>query len=142
MFSIIASLGFITDEYLIFEYVCDYPEGGPKFYGFPFVQETDATWVNSMSGEIYLLGFLGNLIFWALIIRGIVFIASKLKRKIIKRVIGIFAWLIFTWSLFISFVNFNAVDWRIEFTHDNFKMNYYQSDIECKRNFFLIKKYN
>ncbi|WAC03055.1 hypothetical protein N7U66_05350 [Lacinutrix neustonica] len=49
IFTIITALGFVTDECLIFEYVCDYPERGPKFYGFPFIQETDTTWVFSMS---------------------------------------------------------------------------------------------
>jgi energy-coupling factor transporter transmembrane protein EcfT len=94
-----------------------------------------------MSGDIYLIGFLGNLIFWAIIIGGIVFFVDKIKGKLTKRIIGIFGWLIIAWSLFISFVYFAAVDWRLEFTHDNFKINYYQSDIDCERNFLLIKKY-
>lgn len=141
IFSIIIAFGFIMDEYLTFEYICDYPERGPKFYGFPFVQETDTTWIFSMSGEIYLFGFLGNLVFWTIIIGGIALLLDKIKRKLTKKIFKIFGWLIFAWSLFISFVNLAAVDWRLEFTHDNFKMNYYQSDIDCKRNFLLIKKY-
>ena len=141
IFTIITALGFVTDECLIFEYVCDYPERGPKFYGFPFVQETDTTWIFSMSGEIYLFGFLGNLIFWTIIIGGIVFLLDKIKGKLIKKIIGIFGLLILVWSLFISFVYFGAIDWRLEFTHDNFKMDYYQSDINCERNFLLIKTY-
>ncbi|PHS62797.1 MAG: hypothetical protein COB12_10290 [Flavobacterium sp.] len=141
IFSIITALGFITDEYLTFEYVCDYPERGPKFYGFPFVQQTDSTWIFSMSGDIYLFGFLGNLIFWTIIIGGIVLLVNIIEGKWTKKIIGIFGWLIFVWSLFISFVHFAAVDWRLEFTHDNFKNNYYQSVIDCERNFIMIKKY-
>ena len=140
IFSIIIALGFITDECLTFEYVCDYTELGPKFYGFPFVQETDRTWVFSMSGEIYLFGFLGNLVFWTLIFSGIVLLLGKIKGKLTKKIIGIFGWLILAWSLFISFVYFGAVYWRLEFTHDNFKMNYYQTDIDCERKFLMIKK--
>jgi len=134
------ALGFVTDQCLTFEYVCEYPEYGPKFYGFPFVQETDKTWVFSMSGEIYLFGFLGNLVFWTLIIGGIVLLLEKIKEKLTKKIIGIFGWLILAWSLFISVVYFGAVDWRLEFTHDNFKMNYYQTDIDCERKFLMIKK--
>lgn len=142
IFPLITALGFITDELLIFEYVCDYPELGPKFYGFPFVQETNTSWIFSMSGDVYLIGFLGNLLFWTIIIGGVIFFVAKIKGKLIKRIIGIFGWLIIAWSLFISFVYFTSVDWRLEFTHDNFKINYYQSDIDCERNFLLIKKYN
>lgn len=53
-----------SSKIVTFEYVCDYPERRPKFYGFPFVQETDSTLVNSMSGDLYILGFLGNFMFW------------------------------------------------------------------------------
>lgn len=137
--SIIVALGCITDDYLIFEYACDYPEHGPKFYGFPFAQETNSTWVFSMSGEIYLLGFLGNLIFWTVIITGLVFLVSKLNGRLVKKITKLLGWLIIAWSLFISFVYFAAIDWRVEFTHDDFKINYYQSDIDCKRQFFLKK---
>ena len=36
---------------------------GPRFYGFPFVQQTNLSWGGTMSGEIYLLGILGNILF-------------------------------------------------------------------------------
>lgn len=135
IFTIIVALGIITDEFLIFEYTCDYPEYGPQFYGFPFVQETSTTWVNSMSGEIYLLGFIGNLIFWAIIIGLIIFFFRNTKSKLIL----LFAYLAISWSLFVSFAYFIAIDWRLEFTHDNFKLDYYQSEIDCDREIIFSK---
>lgn len=139
IFSIITALGLITDEFLTFEYVCNYPEYGPKFYGFPFVQETNTTWVFSMSGEIYLFGFLGNLIFWTIIIRGIILLLNKIKVKLMQKIIGVFGLLILAWSLFISLIYFAAIDWRLKYTHDNFKINYYQYNIDCERNLLLIQ---
>lgn len=78
MFSVIMAITITSSKIITFEYVCDYSEKGPKFYGFPFIQETGSTWVNSMSGEIYVLGFLGNLLFWLAIIGSLFFILSKI----------------------------------------------------------------
>lgn len=141
LFSIIASLGFICDEMLTFEYVCDYPELGPRFYGFPFIQETNSSWVFSMSGDIYILGFIGNFIFWALLFFGVTLFFKNLKNRFLNILIKIVGWTVVTWSVFVAFLYFGAIDWRFEFTHDNFKMNYYEHDIKCDRN-FIFSKYN
>ncbi len=90
-----------------------------------------------MSGEIYLLGFIGNVLFWAILIIGIISLLNNIKKKSLKKVMYIFGWLIFAWSSLMIFMNFTMVDWKIKLTHNNFKMNYYQSDIDCKRRFIL-----
>ncbi len=133
---IVLSLGMITDDFLVFEYTCNYPELGPKFYGFPFVQETNTTWVNSMSGEIYILGFIGNLIIWTLIF-GIVF--QLLKR--IRNSIGfkVFVTVLMLYALFFSCVYFSIIDWRFSYSHDDFKVHYYQSKPDCKPIFKFLK---
>jgi hypothetical protein len=138
-FSIIASLGFISDEMLTFEYICDYPEMGPRFYGFPFIQETNASWIFSMSGDIYLIGFTGNLVLWAIIFFGVTLFLKKIKNKFLNKFFMIFGWCIVVLSVFITFINFAAIDWRLELTHDNFKMNYYENNINCERSFILSK---
>ncbi|SNR16424.1 hypothetical protein [Tenacibaculum jejuense] len=132
VFSIILSLGMITDDFLIFEYICDYPELGPRFYGFPFVQETNTTWVNSMSGEIYLFGFLGNFIFWIVLFRILIQLFIKLKQTVIIKLIQV---LVSVLSLFYTYAYFLAIDWRLSLTHDNFKLHYYQSEPSCKKIF-------
>ncbi|WP_298489013.1 hypothetical protein [uncultured Maribacter sp.] len=139
IFSIITALGCITDEFFTFKYVCDYPEHGPEFYGFPFVQETNTSWIFSMSGEIYLFGFLGNLVLWTLFIFILVVCLHKIKGKLAQKIIPVFGWLIMAWSILVSFVYFGAIDWRLKYTHDDFKINYYQSYIACEREFLWIK---
>jgi hypothetical protein len=126
---------------LTFEYVCDYPELGPRFYGFPFIQETNSSWVFSMSGDIYILGFIGNFIFWALFFFGLTLFLKKVKNRFLNILIKILGWSVVVWSVFVAFLYFGAIDWRFEFTHDNFKMNYYEQDIKCDRS-FIFSKYN
>jgi len=139
IFSLITALGCITDEYFTFQYVCDYPEHGPEFYGFPFVQETSTSWIFSLSGEIYLIGFFGNLVLCTLLIFILVLCLSKIKGKLAQKIILVFGWLIIAWSILVSFVYFGAIDWRLNYTHDDFKINYYQSHIVCEREFLWIK---
>ena len=136
-FSIITALGFISGNYITFEYVCNYPERGPKFYGFPFVQQTDTTWVFSMSGELYVFGFLGNLIFWGFIIGAIAWFLDTIKEQFVKKMMGVFGWIVVVAALLNSYVNLAAIDWRLKLSHDNFKMNYYQTDIPCERHLVI-----
>lgn len=137
--ALILALGMITDDWLTFEFICDYKEYGPRFYGFPFVQETNTSWVNSMSGEIYLFGFLGNLLFWTFIFYVIILIINRIKNKIIVKLCNGISLVFVLIALLNSFVYFSVIDWRLEKTHDNFKLNYYTSDIKCERKFKLFK---
>ena len=136
IYSIILALGILTIDFFKFEYICDYPEIGPTFYGFPFVQETNRTWVNSMSGEIYILGFLGNLLLWTLFFRVIFQFFKRFQNKVTFKVIRL---LLVVFCLFNVHMYFSIIDWRFSYSHNNFKLNYYQSEPYCKRIFKLYK---
>lgn len=142
LFLVILAIVFTSSNIVTFEYLCDYPERGPKFYGFPSVQQADTSWVNSMSGEIYVLGFLGNLLFWMAIVGSAFFMLSKVKQVLTKAIINVLVCLFFVLSMYFSLLNFTMVDWNLKWTHHNFKIGYYKSEIVCKRNvvlFFLTK---
>jgi hypothetical protein len=133
LFALIFGVGLTFSDIVAFEYVCDYPELGPKFYGFPFVYRTSTTWVNSMSGDLYLQGIISDTIFWFIIVYVLILGLKKLKNIKIKRVLRVIGLLIFGFSLFLTIISFLAIDWRLEISHDNFKINYYLNEIECNR---------
>lgn len=139
LFSVTTALGIVTSGLFTYEYVCDFPEAGPKFYGFPFVQRTDTTWIFSMSGDIYLFGFLLNVAFWSGIIYLLGWAISPIKNPIIARTRTVLGWAVFGIMLLLSIQNLTIIDWRIKLHHDNFKMHYYQHDIECERHFYWIR---
>nr|WP_299035114.1 hypothetical protein [uncultured Tenacibaculum sp.] len=136
LFSIITALGCITDTHLMFEYVCTSLEPSPKYYGFPFVQEADTTCYSSLTGEIYIYGFLGNWLVSAIIIYVIVnFIITNqsFMTTLIKGFVCI-------WALFTAFVYFVVTDWKIHPTHNNFKTVYHLTNGDCKMQFLYYKK--
>ena len=135
---VLFAFGFVFGEPIVFEYIPLYPEGemGPEYFGFPFIYRTDTTWVNSMSGEIYLKGLLGNLIFWG----GIILIASfgidKLKGKFKKA----------TQILTISFgalvcliaLTSTAIDWRFHFDHNDMKGDYFINELDYNKELHMF----
>ena len=134
LISLVFALGLTLSDLIAFEYICEYGELGPTFYGFPFVYRTNTTWVNSMSGEIYLTGLLLNTLFWFIITIGLVFLFKKIKNIVAKKILKIGGWAFFGFIVFLGLLSILAIDWRLEISHDDFKMNYYTTDIECKRN--------
>ncbi len=129
----------IISNFITFHYVCDYPEYGPSFYGFPFVQQTNSTWVNSFSGNLYLSGMMGNLIIWSLVFYMLLSLINDVLGRKIKKALFLLGLLGFVTSIiYISFY-FEAYDWRIQWSHDNFKIDYFSDTIQCKRTFYFFK---
>ncbi len=133
IFSVIIALGIISSKLIAFEYICEYPEVGPKFYGFPFVQQTNTSWIFSMSGDIYLVGFLGNLMFWSILICLLSLPLNNVKKTSLKKGITIVGYVMICCALLVSYINFAAIDWRIKRSHDDFKIDYYTTQIDCER---------
>ncbi|MFT6334778.1 MAG: hypothetical protein ACJATI_001524 [Halioglobus sp.] len=109
--------------------ICFYPEHGPNFYGFPMIYRTNTTWVNTGSGNIYVVGLFINSIFWG----GLSYVISNSIRKLINSrsvKIGITITLLLS-TIFNCFI-FSCFDLSFKFHHTS-KMNYYQQDIECER---------
>ena len=133
--SVIIALGIVSTNVIYFEYTCDVDESWPQFLGFPFVQSTDSSWGFSMSGDIFILGLLGNICFWTLIIYVIfgVFNLVSEKYKLSLFVGRVLVLLLVIYSLFFSFGHFVFIDWRLNWNHNNFKLHYYESDLDCKR---------
>ncbi len=117
-------------ELVTFYKVCEYPEHGPDYYGFPMIYRTNMTWVNTGSGIIFILNWIVNIIFWIAISIGLWnFIKKILKLKmefpkpIMLAIIGITA--------VIQLINMDVLDLKYELVHD-VKMNYYQQEINCE----------
>ena len=138
-YAIIIALGIVCSDTIYFEYECNADERWPRFLGFPFVQSTDTTWVFSMSGELFLFGFLGNIIVWAALLVVIFYFLTKLKFKRSKIIGTILLSIVLVISMFIFIVYFSVVDWRLKWHHDNFKLNYYQKNLECKKTLNIFK---
>ncbi|NER16020.1 hypothetical protein [Spongiivirga citrea] len=132
LFSLITAFGLICYQPIRFKYACDFKEHGPEFYGFPFVQET-GTWVSSFSGILYLSGFLGNLAFWFVLVYSLVYFIKKTNNRIVNNIKSILVYSIILISIFYGYLHFDVFIWDIEWSHDNFKMNYFQEDVECER---------
>ena len=141
IFSVIVSIGIVTINIPTFEYIPDYPHGemGPEFYGFPFIRSTDTTWVNTGSGEIYLIGFIGNIIFWSFLCMTVIYFTEKIKRPIIKIIINSSGVVLVILSVMISILYYSAIEWRIKLDHDSMKNEYFIDDLEYERNFYWIK---
>ena len=136
--SIVVAVGIVFSNIIYFEYSCITDEKWPKFRGFPFVQSTGESWLFSMSGDLFLKGLFGNVFFWALII---FFSVSLIKNwtlgkyNIAKWIVSI---LIILLALFITTISIIAIDWRLNWNHDNFKLDYYKIELDCERSFHFF----
>lgn len=136
--SLCIAVGFTLTNFITFKYICNADEYWATFKGFPFVQSTDGPWVNSMSGELFIKGLLGNILFWTFLFYGLIYLFLTIKHKIYSVVTkGIFVVLCIL-SLVIIYFEITVFEWRLEWDHENFKMNYYQQDLDCKRSFHFF----
>ncbi len=132
LWSLFFSPALVFLELISFRYTCQYEDGGPDFYGFPFIYRTSNVWVNSLSGEFYVLGCIGNMLFWTVILFALMTGIKRLKipiHKLTSRVWGVFLLL---FGFCIVYSTLSIVDWRYQWQHD-FKMDYYSDDIICNR---------
>ena len=132
------SLGFTILNFVRFEYSCKTDELWPKFYGFPFVQWTDTTWVNSMSGDFFLKGFLCNVLFWFAFFYLVIHLLNSIQHKIFKKIINTIIIFLCLFSLIIIYFEFTVFDWRFNWDHNNFKLDYYQEELDCVRTFHFF----
>lgn len=145
IFITLFALYFPLLDFITLHRKCDWlGDYGPEFYGFPFVYRTGIPWVNSMSGEFYGLGYLGNVLFYllfsVLIIRllKIVLINPKLKNllsKALKATIILLGIL----TIFSTFV----IDWNFKWTdgrHEFEKAAQKEMECNCKLEFFSTGK--
>lgn len=124
------AFGFVFGEPIVLEYNPLYPVGemGPEYFGFPFIYRTDTTWVNSMSGEIYLKGLIVNFIFWVIVILITVFCIDKLNGRF-KKVTQIF---FISFGLFVCLIALTntVIDWKLHFDHNNMKGDYFINELD------------
>lgn len=93
-----------------------------------------------MSGEIYFFGLLGNLLIWTVVVRLFIYFLDKMSNTWLKKSLKLLGWIIFIASMLSSYVYFDAIDWRLKWTHDNFKLDYYQTEIDCERKLIFFSK--
>jgi len=134
------SISLTLSDIVTFRFECDFPGGtGPQFYGFPFIYRTEIPWVNSLSGNFYFSGFIGNLIFnfalvfFALKLMKRLKLKSKIKKVFIKLLYSITAILLVIASLKVL-----IIEWRFEWK-DNFYENYGGKAPECDRHPEILK---
>ncbi len=129
------AVGFTLTNLVTFKYVCVTDERWPKFLGFPFVQSTDSTWVFSMSGDLFIKGFIANILFWSLVFYGLIHLLDSVKHRVYRIFAKSTIVLLCLLSLVVIYFESTVFNWNLQWDHDNFKMNYYQEDLDCKQTF-------
>jgi hypothetical protein len=117
-------------ELVTIKKICEYPEHGPYYYGFPLIYRTNMTWVNTGSGIIFTLNWIINIIFWLVVSIGLWNITRKilkLKKEFPKAIMLIIIGI----TIVLQIIEMKALDLRYELVHD-VKMNYYQQEINCE----------
>ncbi|MEM5538206.1 hypothetical protein [Olleya sp. AS48] len=137
--SLCIAVGFTLTDSISYKYVCKTDENWPSFLGFPFIQSTDRSWVFSMSGDLFIKGFIGNILFWSLLFYGVIYLLSIAKHKVYKIISKSVITIFCIFSLVFIYFEITVFDWRLEWDHDNFKMNYYIQDLDCEKTFEFFK---
>ena len=121
-------------DLVTFRHTCDFKgDMGPEFYGLPFIYRTEIPWVNSFSGEFYILGYFGNVFFHCLCLFLLRWILNIFKLTgIIKKTwnviwIGTSVMLIIYATMF-----FSIMEWRFEWTKSEI-MNYANQSSSCTK---------
>lgn len=128
------SLGLVFSELLVFEYVPLYNgEGGPEYFGFPFIYRTDTTWPYSMSAELYLKGLIGDFLFWYLILYVLSYLLLKINKVNLRRVILIVSLIIGVFNALIGFGRYLMIDWEIKLDHNEMKRDFFIKELDYKR---------
>ena len=133
--SLCIAVGFTLTNSISYKYVCKTDERWPDFLGFPFVQSTDRSWIFSMSGDLFIRGFIGNILFWGLFFYGVIYLLGIAKHKVCKIISKSVITIFCIFSLVFIYFEITVFDWRLEWDHDNFKMNYYIQDLDCEKTF-------
>ncbi len=138
IFSLLVAPSLIFLDLIVFKYTCVYGDGGPDFYGFPFIYRTDTSWGNSLSGELYILGFILNTLFWAFIIYLLTVPLKYILVPFRSIFVNILATLVLLFSFFIVLSNIMVIDWRYK-THHDVTMDYYPDDVVCKKELWFFE---
>ena len=132
------AIGFTLPHFITFKYECFTDERWPFFYGFPFVQSTDGSWVFSMSGNLFVKGFVGNVLFYSVFIYGLVYLLDTIKHRVFKIFGKTIIVALCAMALLIIYFEIFVFNWTLHWDHDNFKMYYYQHDLDCQRTFKFL----
>ncbi|WP_272022957.1 hypothetical protein [Olleya namhaensis] len=133
--SLCIAVGFTLTNSISYKYACKTDERWPDFLGFPFVQSTDGSWIFSMSGDLFIKGFIGNILFWGLFFYGVIYLLGIAKHRVYKIIFKSVITIFCIFSLVYIYFEITVFDWRLEWDHDNFKMNYYIQDLDCEKTF-------
>jgi hypothetical protein len=104
---------FVSLDVITWAHHCDFKgDLGPVFIGFPFIYRTEIPWVCSMSGQFYLLGFVGNVILTGSLIALINVVRKKLRLQLFSSKWRMISWLFLSLlCLTIFLLNHLSVDW-------------------------------
>lgn len=123
-------------------YSCFHNEMGPELYGFPFIYRTQIPWVNSFEGNLYLLGYLGNALFYLLIIKLIELSLNKINENIIRnKYFKISTIIVFILTIVFSSLPVFIYEWECELTTKKI-LEYADQPLNCEKQwiFFGNKK--
>ena len=73
--------------------------------------------------------------FWTVLFYGLIYLILLIKHKIYRIISKGIIIILCALSLFVIYFEMTVFDWSLQWNHDDFKMNYYQQDIDCKRAF-------
>lgn len=137
---LLLSLSISQLDFITIRYECDYlGDMGPEYYGFPFIYRTQIPWVNSLSGNFYILGYIGNVS----VIYGLLFFSVTLFKKF-RISLGIMKYLkivtsIITIILFIfASMFFTLIEWNFKWKYNHIE-NYGGKPLKCEKHLEFFK---
>lgn len=130
---ILTSLSLPFCDIISIRYNCFHEEMGPTLYGFPFIYRTEIPWVNSFEGNLYILGFIGNVLFYFLIINLIIIGLKRINEKIISNRIIKIGSIIFSMPIiFVGVFNIFIYEWELYFTTEEI-LKYADEPLNCMK---------
>ena len=115
---------------------------GPEFYGLPFIYRTEIPWVNSLSGDFYILGYFGNVICFGLVLVIFTLLIKSIKlNEFIKKLWNV-SWMGTSIVLILfAALFFFITKWKFEWTNSEILIHSNQPELGSRTlEFFFTGK--
>jgi len=111
---------------------------GPEFYGLPFIYRTEIPWGSSLSGEFYVLGYFGNVLFCAIVVLIFTLLMMRIKLNLTIKKLWNISWTSTSIVLILfSALFFFITDWRFDWTNSEI-LQYTDQSVDCSKTLEFI----
>ncbi|WP_299677619.1 hypothetical protein [uncultured Dokdonia sp.] len=111
---------------------------GPDFYGLPLIYRTEIPWVNSLSGDFYILGYFGNVFFYSIVLVIFILLIKRIKLNGLFKKLWNVSWIGASVVLiFFAAIFFIITEWRFEWTNSEI-LKYTNQSVACSKTLEFI----